>query len=142
MRSHTLVSVTTWRNWLAALASIGVLACLVTSATAQGQRPAKLTGLTAEIVGNKQVKFTWDNSKDSSIDRVGYRYDRSSPEPEAWDQPWTNTRVNRPARATSWVWKAPGGEPYGTYYFHFRVRNASGWSARSDLVTVELAPKK
>ena len=142
MKSHTLVSVTSWRNGLAALVCIGVLAWLATSAAAQGQRPAKVTGLTAEVVGDKQVKFTWDDPKDSSIDRVGYRYDRSSPEPEAWDQPWTNTRVRRPARATTWTWKAPGGEPYGTYYFHFRVRNASGWSPRSDLVTVELTPKK
>ena len=141
MKSHILASMAIRRRWLAALVCISALAWLAAE-PAQAQRPAKLSGLTAEVVGDKQVKFTWNDPKDSSIDRVGYRYDRSSPEPEAWDQPWTNTRVRRPARATNWTWKAPGGEPYGTYYFHFRVRNASGWSPRSDLVTVELAPKK
>ena len=142
MKSHTLASMAIRRKGLAALVCISALAWLASASPAQAQRPAKLAGLTAEVVGDKQVKFTWNDPKDSSIDRVGYRYDRSSPEPEAWDQPWTNTRVRRPARATTWTWKAPGGEPYGTYYFHFRVRNASGWSPRSELVTVELAPKK
>ena len=142
MKFHTLASMAIRRKGLAALVCISALAWLVAASPAQAQRPAKLSGLTAEVVGDKQVKFTWNDPKDSSIDRVGFRYDRSSPEPEAWDQPWTNTRVRRPARATTWTWKAPGGEPYGTYYFHFRVRNASGWSPRSDLVTVELAPKK
>ncbi len=143
MSSHISVSKTIWHKCFAALACVGVLVCLAASATAQGQRPAKVTGLTATVVADKQVKFTWDDPKNSSVDRYGYRFDRSSPEPEEWDQPWTNTRVKRPAKATSWVWKAPGGDPnpYGTYYFHFRVRNANGWSPRSELVTVELAPK-
>ena len=102
MSSHTLVSTTIWRKWLVALACIGALAWLAATATAQGERPAKVSDLTATVIADKQVKFTWDDPKDSGLDRYSYRFDRSSADPEEWDQPWKNTQVKRPAKATSW----------------------------------------
>ena len=74
---------------------IGAVGTATATPTTSETAPAQMSGLIAAVSGvsggtGGQVRFTWGNPGDSSIDKYQYRYDGSSSNPDSWDRDWTD----------------------------------------------------